>query len=777
MRCLRLRGWEGFRLFDAVADFLRRASDERPMLLILDDLHAADAPSLLLLQFVARELGSLRMVVIGTARDVDPVPGRLLTATLSGLSREPVTSRLSLSGLTEEDVAAYLEEFVSDLSPELASALYEQTEGHPFFLSETVRLLDVEGGAVRDAAIPQSIRDVIARRLDHLSGECNELLVLASVLGREFALTALMRVSELDEDELLGWLDEAMAARLVSEVPDTTDRLRFAHILIRDALYNGLSAARRVRLHRRVLAALETLYADDPSPHLAELAQHARRANEFRRAVDYAHLAADRAQTLLAYEEAARLYRVALDCLELAGGGDELRAELLLSIGEAEEMSDRRAAQDAFLEAATVARRLGETRILARAALGYGGRIPWARAGDDDRLVPLLEEGLSGLTGADTELRARLLARLAGALRDEHSRDRRDELSAKAVELGRRSLDPDVLAFTLDGRAAAISAPDTLETFVELTTELIELGERTGDPRWFMHGHASRFVARVMLGDLDGARSDLAAHNRLVDEQRQPGVEVFHVRAAQAMLALAEGRLDEAEDLLREAIEIGERAQPEMAFPVYAVQRYTFCDFRARLEEVEPAIRDLVATYPARRAFQCVLAHLYARLGRAGEARQFLGELSSDGFSALPFDQEWLYAMSLIAETCVLLQDGDTAADIYALLAPWAALNAADPHEGFRGSVARYLGQLAATSAQWDDAERHFEAALIANTNMGATAWVALTQLDFARMLLARDGPRDRERARELAAAALATCRELGLEGYAPEAELAAGHR
>jgi uncharacterized protein HemY len=125
----------------------------------------------------------------------------------------------------------------------------------------------------------------------------------------------------------------------------------------------------------------------------------------------------------------------------------------------------------------------------------------------------------------------------------------------------------------------------------------------------------------------------------------------------------------------------------------------------------------------------------------------------------------------------VLLQDGDTAADIYALLAPWAALNAADPHEGFRGSVARYLGQLAATSAQWDDAERHFEAALIANTNMGATAWVALTQLDFARMLLARDGPRDRERARELAAAALATCRELGLEGYAPEAELAAGHR
>ena len=182
-------------------------------------------------------------------------------------------------------------------------------------------------------------------------------------------------------------------------------------------------------------------------------------------------------------------------------------------------------------------------------------------------------------------------------------------------------------------------------------------------------------------------------------------------------------------------------------------------------------ICDLVAEYPTRPVFGCALAHLYARLGQLSEAQQALDDLARDGFATLPFDQEWLYGMSLLAETSALLDDTATASVLYASLVPWAALNAAEHPEGFRGSAARYLGLLATTTKRLENAELHFEDAVAMNANMGARPWLAHTQFDYARMLLARDEPRDRAKAEELRDAALATYRDLGMESYAADAD------
>src|SRR6266550_146559 len=267
-----------FRLFEATAEFFRNASRIRPLLLILDDLHAADAPSLLLLQYLARELGSTRMLLLGAFRDVDPTPAHALASMLVEVAREPVTTRISLTGLSEHDVAEYVQLAASELAtPELIATLHEETDGNPLFVGETVRLLALEGRI----AIPQSVRDVISRRLAHLGDECNRVLALASVLGREFALDALARLSGVSEDELLETLDEAMSARVVSDVPGGAGRLRFAHVLIRDTMYEGLTTARRVRLHRLAAETLEGLYGDESGPHLAELAHHAIAGSEF----------------------------------------------------------------------------------------------------------------------------------------------------------------------------------------------------------------------------------------------------------------------------------------------------------------------------------------------------------------------------------------------------------------------------------------------------------------------------------------------------------------
>jgi tetratricopeptide (TPR) repeat protein len=166
-----------------------------------------------------------------------------------------------------------------------------------------------------------------------------------------------------------------------------------------------------------------------------------------------------------------------------------------------------------------------------------------------------------------------------------------------------------------------------------------------------------------------------------------------------------------------------------------------------------------------------VLAHLHARLGRVSEAKRELDDLAEADFSALPFDQEWLFSMSLLAETSALLGDTESACVLYELLAPWAALNVADQAEGIRGSLSRYLGMLAATTKRWEQAERRFQDAIAMNTRMGARPWLAHTQYDFAQMLHARDGRGDRERAHALLDAAVATYRELGMESDAVKAD------
>jgi predicted ATPase len=226
-----------FRLFHATAELLRRASEKRSLVLILDDLHAADTPSLLMLQFLARGLGSMHVLVLAAMRDVDPVPGEPLTAMLAEVARESVTRRIALSGLSERDVAEYLQRTATAIaSAELAAELHAETEGNPLFVTETVRLLLLEGlrpgpgGAVR-LEIPQSVRDVISRRLAHLSAARNQVLAFASVLGREFVLELLARVGEVSIDDLLETLDEALSARVIGEVPGVADRLRFTHVV------------------------------------------------------------------------------------------------------------------------------------------------------------------------------------------------------------------------------------------------------------------------------------------------------------------------------------------------------------------------------------------------------------------------------------------------------------------------------------------------------------------------------------------------------------------
>jgi predicted ATPase len=271
-----------FRLFDSLAG-LRAAAARRPLLLVLDDLHWADAPSLALLRFVGREVEGAGLLVVGIYRHTEVDAGHMLVGTLADLTRGQHHRRLLLGGLDQQEVASFLA-LVAEVepSPAMAAAVHQQTDGNPFFVTEVVRLLASQGrldvteagSPVLAAGLPEGVRAVVAERLGRLSDGCRQVLEVAAVLGRDFQLRVLQPAAGLDPGRLLELLEEAEAARVVGVVPGGLGRWRFAHALVREVLYEGLPAARRVRLHGRVGEALEAVYVADPGPHLAELAHH-----------------------------------------------------------------------------------------------------------------------------------------------------------------------------------------------------------------------------------------------------------------------------------------------------------------------------------------------------------------------------------------------------------------------------------------------------------------------------------------------------------------------
>jgi DNA-binding SARP family transcriptional activator len=752
-----------FRLFDATASFLREAGKAQPLVLVLDDLHAADVPSLLLLQFLAQQPAEMRVLVLGIYRDPELAPDHPLAPQLAELTRI-ATQSLQLRGLPEAEVTRFIEAS-DELEPSagLAAAIHRKTEGNPLFVGEILRLAAAEGGL----AIPASVREVIARRLRHLSDACKRVLTLASVLGREFDLDALARVSERELDGLLELLDEAIAARVVGELPGAQGRLRFAHVLIRDTLYDELPATRRLRLHRQVGEALERLYASDLDQRLTELAHHFHAAlptGDAGKAMEYARRAGHRAATLLAYEEAARLYASALEISETHAAGDKVeRCELLLRLGDVQARAgDISAAKETFVRAAELAREAAMPELLARAALGYGGRFVWSRAWGDTKLVPLLEEALAALPEADSELRVRLLSRLAaGPLRDILPAEKREVMSQEAVDIARRLGDPATLAYALAGRNDANWGPEFVEERLAIANELVEVAAAAGDGEWMYAGYDCRFNPLLELGDLSSAHRDHEAGARLAELLRQPA-QLWDSAVRAAQLALFEGRFEEAEVAVHETLEVGLPAQSANAQLAFDLQTYALRREQGRLEEVIGVVEHAVHAYPGYPVWQYVLADALVELGRMDNARRAFDACAVNGFS-MHLEMQWLYSLCLLSEVCRELGDVDRAAELYGLMSPFARHNATLPPELCWGSVSRGLGVLAATISRWDEAARHFDAALEQNEAMGARPALAYTRYDYARMLLARGEPGDSERAEELLAAAKALSEELGM--------------
>ncbi|MDQ3934467.1 MAG: AAA family ATPase, partial [Actinomycetota bacterium] len=773
-----------FRLFDSVTTFLRNASRREPLVLVLDDLHWADTPSLLLLEFMARELGGSRILVLGTYRDVELSRKHPLSSVLGELARESLVERVLLRGLTRPDVARFIEVTASLRPPDrLVRAVHEETEGNPFFVSEIVSLLASEGHLESDAdlsdvlvTIPQGVREVVGRRLDRLSKDCNWVLSSACVLGREFAVDVLGPVvcdetlavnpekdpNDLTRERLLEVLDEAVAARVIQ--PAGVGRFTFSHALVRESLYEELGVMRRVRIHRRVGETIERVYGSDSEEHLEWLAHHFLEAQELDKAIDYSIRAAMRAMSLMAYEDAANFYERALQALELRGGmSGRRRAELMLALADAQvRAGDGSRGKETFYRAAEVARSAGESDLLGWAALGVANKAEIGRV--EHELIDLVEEGLEACGEEPSALRAALLASLSSAVYWV-DRERADLLSREAVEMGREAGDPHALATALLARHFAMWGPERLEERLAVATELVEVTTSAGIGAHAVEGRGLLFVDLLEMGDLRGADAELEAYTRQARELRQPNyLRVAGIR--RAMRAVLDGRFDEAEQLFADTptLERAKRLLEPNTVQAGAVVLFELRRLQGRLSEMVKPFEIFAGDYPAVAAWRAAVSLVYAEVGMLDEARATLADLMRDDMAELTRDANWLIGVVCLTLTAIRVGDRASARRLYDQLLPYAERNVVvGGGWACEGSAALYLGYLARFLGRYEEAESHFRRALEMNERIAARPFAAETRIAWAELILDRDGSAGERRASDLADAGLEAAQPMGM--------------
>ena len=747
-----------FRLFDSIANFLKAASRQQPLVVILDDLHWAAQPTLSLLQFVARELRGTRLLLLATYQDVQVSLRHPLSQALGELTRERLFQRVPLRGLSQEEVAYFIQIVAGNVpAPGLVEAVFRQTEGNPLFVTEVARLLAQEGALAGEAPsdgrgwsvrIPQGVREVIGQRLDPLSEGCRQALTVAAVIGREFALELLGRlVEDMPANRLLEVMEEGLSSRVIDEMPMAVGNYRFAHALIQETLLEEMSNTRKVRLHAVIAEVLEQLYGRDSEDHAAEIVQHLAEAvtvTGAERLVRYSLMAGERALESHAPDQALDYFQRALQAKQgpsgfgNAGQGmDDEMAALMFGIGRA--------------QLATLERHeMREAVASLSQALDF-----YVQGRDVVNAVAVGEYPLPPLPGQRvgvTQLVARALAMIppdsheAGGLLSRYGRvmgveegdyEGAQETSGRALAIAQREGDLHLEMRTLAESAFVDIFHLHLEQSLDKSRQVIDLARRLNRVDGEMHGHLYAASCLMFTGDREGARLHAAASLALAERLQ----DRFWLSSALS-LNLAVSRLQGDWIVGRTFSERGLTASPRdprilggRTMLEYEVGE--FGDGEEYLERLLETMRQAVTGPNYEYAYAAtVLSSPSASPYLAVRARIALGMVA------------------------VLKSDADAAQEQYDAV---ATLQGTQVAAGGIIATDRLLGLLADTMGRGDEAVEHFEDALGFCLRAGYRPEYAWTASDYADMLLQRNAPGDRGKSISLLDEALTIAGELGM--------------
>jgi DNA-binding SARP family transcriptional activator/tetratricopeptide (TPR) repeat protein len=770
---------ERYALFEAVAALIEAATHQQRVLLVLDDLHWAPCPTLLLLRHLIRSERSLGVLVLCTYRETELDRDDQLARLLADLHRDASVERLSIGGLDEPAIAAMLEARIGHTlheQPRLVHVLGTQTAGNPFFIGELLAHLAESREHLTAAVtaaqleVPAGLRYVIAQRVARLSAPSRRALSVAAVAGPTFSFVLLERVLGASCG-VLDALDEALSTGLLTDAGD--GQHAFAHALVRQTIYTQLGSASRMRLHRQLGEALETIGNTEAS--VEALAYHfAQAASDGQgvKAARYALAAGRSATARLGYEQAAEHYERGLQALLSSGQPQpQQRLELLLALGEARwGAGEPDTARQTCKQAAELAEQCADATALARAALAYCGPHRFeAAVAVIGPVADLLQRALAALGEDDSALRARVMGRLTVYTAVQQ---RKPALARQALAIARRVADKATLADVLASTHLVTHGPDALRESLAMARELGQLADELKDPRLRAVAHEWLLNHLLELGDIEAVERELQALQRLTQTRRERYFFTWVLTAFRASHALLRGRLADCETLAHDALTHRYKGYDECAALIHGTQMLFVRAAQGRLDEMVQSVEDFAEHYPQIVASRCGLGWVYAQLGRSTQARQQLDMLARADFSDIPRDLGWLSILSSLAEVVQFLDDGPRARLLYKLLLPYADRYVVIPALLCLGSASRALGLLATTLSRFEDAKRHFEHALTMNAHIKAPIWIAQTEHDYARMLLLRDRPGDRDKALELLKDALAAANKLGLTALTDKTQL-----
>ena len=686
---------ERYRLLEAVRDFIGGITRSSPVLLLLDDLHWAGKPTLLLLRHLLRAGEGNRLTVVATFRDSDVPRNSPLAQALADLRREPDIERLSLKGLDEDETTALIEAAAGhpleadDLA--FSHAVHNETEGNPFFVGELLRHLAETGAVIREEprwrisrplselGIPEGVREIVGRRLARLRPAANDVLSLAAVIGREFDVGLLAAAGDVTRDVVLDSLEEAEEARLVAATSGRAERYAFAHALVRSALYEEIPSTRRLRLHLRIGEVLES--RPDADSHITEARPPLLRGGRPRGGCPGRRLrppGGGPGPGRPGLRGGCLLLRAG--ALQPGHGGPAGRGAALRAPDRAGRRPDpgRRQARGHGLRRRRRHRSaLGDPRRLAEVAL--------ARNVMGHVITGCGARGHRGPSGGGPGRSGQGAARCSGRPPRRVGRGADVDPPARApgqpqpgcARHGPPARDPPTLARVLGTHHHAAFDPDNLEERLEVAGELIVLGEDLGDAEAVFLGHLFRHEDLIEQGDATGARAALDAAERVAVQLRHP-VFRWHVAFRQAAHALLGGRLDEAEAMAGTARTMGRDGGVAASGVegVFGCQQYLIGFEQGRFDAAEAALARLVETQPGLTSWRALLARTLVEQGRPAEARDHFDLLVADDFALVLRGAAWLAPMVVLGGLAVDLDDRDNAAVLYRRLLPYAGRSA-----------------------------------------------------------------------------------------------------
>jgi class 3 adenylate cyclase len=759
---------ERYLLYAAVVGLLTSA--ESTIVLVLDDLHWADKPSLQLLRHVVANSSSTRLLILCNYRDAELSGSHPLNEALAALHREPAgVSTIDLKGLDDTGVVTFVESAAGHELDEagvgLAHELYRETDGNPFFVYEILRHLSESGAIVQDElgrwvvaaedghlTLPHSVRAVIGTRVSRLGGEATKVLSIASVIGRDFDLDLLARATECSEDDLLDILDAATAVALLREVADEPGHYSFSHALIQHTLYQDLGGTRRARAHHRVARSLEEICGDDPGDRVGELAHHWANATQpvdADKAIFYARQAGESALEALAPDEAVRLFTQALRLFDQQRDPDpRVRVDLLIALGNAQRQAGIAAFRETLLDAAHRARQLDDTDRLVAAALANNRGIASDVRELDSEKVAILELALERLA-KDSPERALLLATLCTELSFHASFERCLALGEEALAIADAS-DHDAIVVGVSNTVMnPLSVPELVPQFFVRTADCLQRAERLGDPALLTRSAAWRALTAIRMGDINECDRSMAIADSAARQLDQPYLN-WTISNLRAIRALVSGNADEAERIASDAVQLGTDSGLPDSFTMFGPQAFGVAQQRGTLADLIPLIEESEEHSSAvAELADAGLTYAHATCNHTDEVLERLEALAKRDYK-VSRNTLWLAAMICYAEAVILSANTRHAEHLLELIEPFGDQWSTAGIVGLQGPASCTLGGLATVLGRYADAEEWFARSARSCEGMMAKYWSARTKLMRGKMLVKRSAPQDEECARSL---------------------------